>query len=196
MELIISHTVGYMLKVLKLGIDTSPFRMQFASIRHGNYFEFCERTNAQIPTMVEYSRGKIEVTNAIRKNDIDFAGLVKSGPAMQKLLHELIEKYGDLTDPDISDIIYHKVAEFEISIRMHASNCKLTDHSNHFIDVIEKLGDFKNLIQEEIEQLQLGRKFLNMIKHPKNQFDSWNEGVFEFEKANDILKKHHLTIIE
>lgn len=195
MILIISHTVGYMLKVLKLEIDTDPFRKQFASIRHGNYFEFCERTNAQIPSMVEYTKGKIEVTNTIRKDDIDFAGLLKSGPAMKKLLIELIEKYGSLTDPDISDSVYHKVAEFEISIRMHASNCELTNHNDDFIDVIEKLGDFKNLIQEEIEQLQLGRKFLNMIKHPKNQFDSWSEGICEFEKANYLLKKHHLTII-
>ena len=184
-----------MLKALKLGIDTGPFRREFASIRHGNYFEFCERTNAKIPTIAEYLKGKVEVTNTIKKDDIDFAGLLKSGPAMQKLLHELIKRYGYLTDPDISDSVYQKVAEYEISIRMHANNYKLTDHYDDFIDIIAKLGGFKNLAQEEIEQLQLGRKFLNMIKHPKNQFDSWNNGIIEFEKANDILKKHHLTII-
>lgn len=195
MELQISHTVGYMLKALKLGIDTSDFSGPFASIRHGDYFEFCKRTNAKIPTIVEYNNGVITVTNSIKSDDIDFAGLLKSGPAMNALLIELIDKYGDLSDSDITNDIYNKVAEYEISIRMHASNYHLTDNTDKFVDVIEKLGAFKKLLPIEIKQLQLGRRFLNMIKHPKGQFVSWDEGISEFEKAADIVKKHRLTII-
>jgi hypothetical protein len=195
MELVIAHTIGYMLKALKLGIDTSNFRQPFASIRHGNYAEFCEQVDAEISTLVEYSNGKIEVTNSLKPNDIHFAGLLKSGPAMKKLLLELTNNYGKLDDPDIPNSIYLKAAEFEISIRMHASNLKLINNKVNFIDVIAILASAKKISQNEIKQLQLGRRFINMIKHPKNQFKSWNEGIYEFRKANAILNKYSLTII-
>jgi len=194
MNLIINHTVGYMLKALKLGVDTSSFGKEFASIRHGNYYEFCNRTNANIPTLVEYQEGQISVTNSIKKNDIDFAGLLKSGPAMKKLLSELINQFGELIDSDISDETYLKVAEFEIAIRMHANNNQLIKNDDNLIDIISKISEFKGLNEEETKQLQLGRKFLNMIKHPKNQFKTWDEGIKEFDKAFKILEGYHIKV--
>ena len=60
-------TVGYMLKVLKSGVDTYKFRREFAAIRHGNYEEFIELVKGRIPFMVIYGQEE-------GKRLFDFAG--------------------------------------------------------------------------------------------------------------------------
>jgi hypothetical protein len=193
--LIIAKTVGYMLKAMKLKEDTSLFRREFASIRHGNYFEFTELIKGEIPTVVVYNKGEIQANSKIKKEEIDFVGLIKSGPSMIKFHEKCFAEFGKLVDKDIPDDIYEKIALFEISLRMHANNKNLINSHEDLIEVILKLSKSKNLTKNQVEKLQNGRRFLNMIKHPKNQFPSWNNGINAFNKAYSICQKHSLTVI-
>ena len=193
--LIIAKTVGYMLKAMKLKEDTSLFRKEFASIRHGNYLEFTELIKGEIPTVVVYNKGEIQVSNRLTREEIDFVGLIKSGPSLLEFHKKCLSQFGNLIDHDISDKIYEKVALFEISLRMHANNNNLINFQEDLIEVIFKLSKSKNLPNNLIEKLQNGRRFLNMIKHPKNQFSSWNEEITAFNEAYLICQKHSLTVI-
>lgn len=193
--LIIAKTVGYMLKAMKLKEDTSLFRKEFASIRHGNYLEFTELIKGEIPTVVVYNKGEIQISNRLTREEIDFVGLIKSGPSLLEFHKKCLSQFGNLIDHDISDKIYEKVALFEISLRMHANNNNLINFQEDLIEVIFKLSKSKNLPNNLIEKLQNGRRFLNMIKHPKNQFSSWNEGIPAFNEAYLICQKHSLTVI-
>ncbi len=193
--LIIAKTVGYMLKAMKLKEDTSLFRKEFASIRHGNYFEFTELIKGKIPTVVVYNKGVIQVNNKFTKEEIDFVGLIKSGPSLLKFHKKCLSEFGKLVDKDITDEVYEKVALFEISLRMHANNKNLINSQEDLIEVILKLSKSKNLPNSLVEKLQNGRRFLNMIKHPKNQFPSWNDGINAFNKAYSVCQKYSLTVI-
>jgi hypothetical protein len=61
--------------------------------------------------------------------------------------------------------------------------------------VINKLSKFKNLTENETNKLHQGRRFINMIKHFKNQFPSWNEGIDVMTVAYELIKEKKLTII-
>ena len=180
-------TVGYMLKVLKSGIDTSKFRQEFASIRHGNYEEFIKLVNGRFPFMIIYGQEE-------GKKLFDFAGLVAAGPSLVGFGNDCFRAYGGMSDNDVSGDTYQKVAYFEAAIRMHANNHDLLGDKENLVDVIDKLGKKMELSQTEIDTLQLGRKFLNMIKHYNNQFPSWEEGNKAFEKAFNILTKYRILI--
>jgi hypothetical protein len=193
--LIIAKTVGYMLKAMKLKEDTSLFHKEFASIRHGNYFEFTELIKGEIPTVVVYNKGEIQVNNRLTRDEIDFVGLIKSGPSLLKFNKKCLSQFGKLVDNDISDDIYEKVALFEISLRMHANNKNLINSQEDLIEVIFKLSKSKKLPNNLVVKLQNGRRFLNMIKHPKNQFPNWNDGIIAFNEAYLICQKHSLTVI-
>jgi type III secretion system FlhB-like substrate exporter len=193
--LIIAKTVGYMLKAMKLKKNTSLFHKEFASIRHGNYYAFTELIKGEIPTVVVYNNGEIHVNKKITKEEIDFVGLIKSGPSLIKFHEKCLSEFGKLVDKDIPDEIYEKVALFEISLRMHANNENLINSQEDLIEVIFKLSKSKNLPNNLIEKLQNGRRFLNMIKHPNNQFPSWNDGINAFNKAYSFCQKYSLTVI-
>ncbi|MFV8351800.1 hypothetical protein [Flavobacterium sp. XS2P14] len=190
----IGLTVGYMLKVIKSGKVIAKFKNEFAAIRHGNYFEFLNLVDGPIPFMVTYNSGIVTTDNTPRKDECDFGGLIKSGPSLFIFYNNCLSEYGKIHDTDISTDTYGKVVLFEISLRMHANNDKLLNEREDLINVINKLSTFKNLGQLDTETLHLGRKFLNMIKHNKNQFPTWIDGLKAFEHAYEILIKHQLTI--
>lgn len=179
--------VGYMLKVLKSGIDTSKYRQEFAAIRHGNYEEFIDLVKGRIPFMVIYGQEEGERL-------FDFAGLFVAGPSLAKFANQCFLEYGKIPDQDVSTEVYQNVAYFEAAIRMHANNRKLLGEKEDFIHVINKLGESMSLPQDEIDKLQQGRMFLNMIKHFKNQFPSWEEGNAAFEEAFAVINKHRILI--
>ena len=191
---ILEPTVSYMLKVIKSGKVITKFKNEFAAIRHGNYFEFLKMVNGPIPFMVTYNAGIVTTDNNPTKDDCDFVGLIKAEPSLVIFYNNCLSEYGKIHDPDISNETYGKVVLFEISLRMHANNDMLLNEREDLINVINKLSTFKNLGQLDTETLQLGRKFLNMIKHNKNQFPSWIDGIKAFEHAYEILIKHQLTI--
>lgn len=58
-RLIISVTVGYMLKVLKANERIKTFKDEFAAIRHGDYIEFINLVKGEIPFLVVYNEGVI-----------------------------------------------------------------------------------------------------------------------------------------
>ncbi len=193
--LVIEPTVGYMLKVMKSGKTLTKHAKEFASIRHGNYIEFLNLVKGPIPFMVVYKNGDITTESTPTKDDCDFAGLLKAGPSLKMFYKNCLSVYGQIVDTDISDEIYGKVVLFEISLRMHANNNALLNDREDLINVITKLSSFKSLNQADTDKLQLGRKFLNMIKHNKGQFSSWTEGITAFESAYQVLIDHQLTVI-
>ena len=193
--LIVQKTAAFMLKAMKLKLNTQKFHNEFASIRHGNYFDFINIIQAPIPTVVVYNSGNIKVNNIIEKGEIDFVGLIKSGPSLIDFFKKCLAEYGKLIDHDIPDEIYEKTVLFEIGLRMHANNHNLIIERELLTEVIKKVSEFKKLSEIETQKLDNGRRFLNMIKHNKNQFPDWQTGIFAFEEAYKIIEKYKLTII-
>jgi hypothetical protein len=193
--LIIEPTVGYMLKVLKSGMTITHFKNEFGHIRHGNYLDFLNLVQGPIPEMVTYNAGHVTNENTPRKTDCDFGLLLKAGPSLRIFYNNCIKVYGQIVDNDIPDEIYFKVVLFEIGLRMHANNDGLLSERENLIDVINKLCSNRNISQTDIDDLQDGRVFINMIKHFKNQFPSWLDGISAFKKAYEIIEKHEFTII-
>jgi hypothetical protein len=192
--LIIEPAVGYMLKVLKSGKKITHFKDEFGHIRHGNYFDFLNLVQGPIPPMTTYNNGIITNDNTPRKTDCDFALLLKSGPSLMIFFKSCTEVYGHILDNDVPDNIYRKAVLFEISLRMHANNDELLSEREQLIDVINKLSAHKNIQQTDIDHLHSGRVFINMIKHFKNHYPSWADGISAFNKAYEILEKYELTI--
>lgn len=192
--LLIGVAVGYMLKVLKSQKIISKFHKEFAAIRHGNYFDFINLIKEPIPEMVVYKNGQIEVNPILKKEDFDFELLLKAGPSLKKFITKCRREFGDFNDDEVHNKIYYDVALFEIGLRMHANNSKLLKEREKFVDVIDKLCSYKSISKEEVELLHKGRKFLNMIKHFNYQFKTWKDGIDAFNVANNIVKKHNLTV--
>lgn len=193
--LIIEFAVGYMLKVLKSGVKITEYKTEFAAIRHGNYFEFINLVKGELPFMVTYRAGDVYIDDQNNPDDIDFAGLMKAGNSLKMFYENCIEFYGKIIDPDISDKEYCKLASFEISLRMHANNYHLTDKNAEIQKVIDVVGRHFKLTAYEIELLHDGRRFLNMVKHFKKQFNTWDEGINALQLALTVLSNHKLTII-
>ena len=194
-QLIIQKTVAYMLKAMKLKLNTQNFHSEFASIRHGNYFEFINIIQAPIPSVVVYNAGNITVNNKIEKGEMDFVGLIKSGPSLIEFSIKCLAELGTLIDNDIPDEIYEKTVLFEIGLRMHAKNHELIIDKELLNNVIKKISKFKKMSDIETYKLDNGRRFLNMIKHNKNQFANWKTGIIAFEEAYKIVEKYKLTVL-
>ena len=193
-KLIIEHAVGYMLKVMKSGVPIKKYKDEFAAIRHGNYFDFINLVSGQIPTILVYREGEIIIDSKANKEDCDFLGLLKSGPSLLNFFTDCKLVYGVVNDSDISDEIFGKVVLFEISLRMNANNNLLINKREDLINVINRLCLLKNFSQTEIDIFHKGRSFLNMIKHKKNQFSSWSEGITMFNISNELLIENNLNI--
>ena len=56
-------------------------------------------------------------------------------------------------------------------------------------DLIQLITD------EEEDKLQKARVFTNMLKHFKNQYPSWEEGIKHFLEGFEVLEKHQILII-
>jgi hypothetical protein len=197
MTLTIEVAVGYMLKVLKSKQKIFEFKNEFNAIKHGDYKTFLSLIGGEIPLMVISNGITIRSEENNPNYDSDFEGLLKSGPSLLIFLKKCIMFYGNIEDPDITDSIYHKVVVFEIAIRMHANNYNLLDKTKRedLINVISTLSKFKNLTKEEEDKLQKARNFTNMIKHFKNQYPSWEEGIKHFLEGFEVLEKHRILIV-
>jgi hypothetical protein len=193
--LIIEIAVGYMLKVIRSGKEITNFKEEFAAIRHGDYFNFINLVNEPLPFMVTYKNGQVYADDKNNPDDIDFAGLLKAGNSLKLFYENCKDHYGEIIDNDIADSIYCKLAFFEISLRMHANNNHLITKGENLEEVIDKIVKHYNLTDKERQSLQVGRRFLNMVKHFKRQFPTWTEGVESFQDAVTILDNHKLTII-
>ena len=170
------------------------FDDQFKHIRHGNYFDFLNLVQGPIPEIISYKEGIVTTDNTPRKTDCDFELLIKSGPSLVIFYKHCKSVYGEIVDNDIPDEIYCKTVLFEIGLRMHANNLGLLNERERLINVINKLCAAKQIPQDDIDALQKGREFTNMIKHFKNQFPTWVSGILAFKKAFDVLEKYQFKI--
>jgi len=180
---------------MKAGLDLSSFKKEFSAIRHGDYHTFIRLIKGPVPTMVIYSKGEIRTNYDSNINDIDFAGLIKSGPSLLIFYQKCIKEFGELNDSEINDDIFEKLVLFEIGLRMHANNENLLRDNEHFVEVINKISLFKKIAQSDIDKLQRGRDFINMVKHRKMKFPTWSKGIEAFLKAYEIQNKYKLTVI-
>jgi hypothetical protein len=197
MTLMVEIAVGYMLKVLKNRKKITEYKNEFNAIKHGDYKTFLSLVGGKIPPMVIYNNGRIKYEENNPNYDFDFEGLIKSDPSLRIFHEKCFLIYGNFDDSDITDSTYHKVVVFEIALRMHANNNNLIDKTKRvdLIDIITILSKFKNLTQEEEDKLQKARVFTNMVKHFKNQYTSWEEGVGFFLEGFDVLEKNRILII-
>jgi hypothetical protein len=197
MMLTIEVAVGYMLKVLKTNKKITEFKDEFNAIKHGDYKTFLSLIGGEIPQMVISNGITIKSEENNPNYDCDFEGLLKSGPSLLIFLKKCFLIYGNINDSDIPDSIYHKVVVFEISIRMHANNHNLLDKSSRIelIHVIKILSNHLHLTLEEEGKLQNARVFNNMVKHFKNQYSSWEEGIKVFLNGFEVLESHQIKVI-
>lgn len=193
--LVIEVVIGYMLKVWKSQKEIIKYKSEFNAIRHGDYFEFINLIKEPFEPFVSYKNGVISLETESNKEDCDFEGLMKSGNSMLKFYKGCLQEYGLIKDDDISDNIYYEVALFEISIRMHAKNNNLITEREDLITILPKLCKHNNISESEIILIDKGRIFLNMIKHYKSQYPTWDDGIENFKLANQILIKYEITVI-
>jgi hypothetical protein len=191
---IIEVVIGYMLKVWKSKKEIIKYKSEFNAIRHGNYFEFLNLIKEPINPFISYKNGVVSVETESNKEDYDFTGLLKSSNSMLFFYKICIQEYGDIKDNDIDESLFYDAALFEISIRMHAKNYNLVTKGEDLITIIPKLGKHNNIPDSDIILIDKGRVFLNMIKHFKNQFPTWEEGIRNFRIANQTLIKYEITI--
>ena len=195
--LIIEYTVGFMLKVLKNGFDTTPFKNEFNAIRHGDYATFIKIIGEETPFMVIYSKGQIRTEENNSNYEFDFEGLFKSGPSLKIFLFACQSHYGKIIDDDLNDNIFQRCAVFEIAIRMHANNANLfcKTERTKLEKVIDLLCAHKGIEKNESDLLHEGRKFINKIKHQKNESCNWKIEVTNFENAFKVLEKWGILIV-
>jgi hypothetical protein len=191
MQLLVEIVVGYMYKVQKNKLDTSLFRNEFASIRHGNYFQFFNQIQKEIDFIVTYENGQIKTDTKVQKNEITFVALNKVGECLKDFHQRIFSHYGELKDNDLSDDDFQRAAYFELSIRMHSNKKKLPSEEIDFVDVIKNL----ELTQHEKDILHQGRKFINYIKRPEKMKGQWNNELNYFNQAFELMKTKRLIII-
>ena len=191
---IIGIVLGYVLKIMKARKNETKFSKEFASIRHGNYPKFIKLVNGDIPEMVLYNRGEIEVNPKPKIENIDFVGLIMAGPSMKDFYEKCVSEYGVFVDNEISNELYYQIGLFEITIRIHANNHKKIEENHTFEQIINDLGKSLLLSVDEITTLQKGRKLLNAIKHGIKKNYSWPEGITDFKQAQSVMTERQLVL--
>jgi len=191
---IIGIVLGYVLKIMKARKKETKFNREFASIRHGNYPKFINLVNGNIPEMVLYNRGEIEVNPKPKTENIDFVGLFMAGPSMKDFYEKCVSEYGVFIDNEISNELYYQIGLFEITIRIHANNHKKIEENHTFERIINDLGQSLSLSADEINTLQKGRKLLNVIKHGMKKNYSWSEGITDFKKAQNVMNERQIVL--
>jgi len=202
-ETIIAFTIGYMLKVLKNQRDISEVKFEFNSIKHGNYNEFIQLIDAELPLLViggdiepvVIGEGHRSEEIIFLRNECDMIQLIASANAMKTFLEKCYLKYGNIIDADIEEITYRKLAIFEIRIRVHASNHKLIVEGDTLEKIIDKLCEKLDLNQSIQKDLHDGRRYLNKVKHIGKEDSSWDEKLPIFLKAYDHLTSKRIRLL-
>jgi len=194
MRLIAQVVIGYMYKVLKNNIDTSKFKEEFASIRHGDYSNFLNLIGDEIDYVASSINGVINTDTKIREDDVDFGRLFKSGESLKSFYKLCLKEYGKILDSDIPDNIFEQLGLFELSLRMHRNNNLPRKGRITLETVINELKEIKKLSNEETEILHKGRKFLNNVKRPNKMKVDWKDGIKEFTSAYTLIQSKKLTI--
>ncbi|MBL7937660.1 MAG: hypothetical protein JNM51_17785 [Bacteroidia bacterium] len=190
--------VGYMLKLMKSGKDTSKFKIQFDHIRHSNYDAFIKEVGVGIPSdIIVYAPQEMLDQDLTHKTYGHFLGMLIASPALQLFYTECYAEFGVITDSDIPDEIFERAAFFESLIRMYADLSKITDDRDDLNNIIEAFCLEKQITYEDKLIIQGGRIFINEIKHInkkkyKKKFKTWDDGIIALNMAYDVLEKHDI----
>jgi hypothetical protein len=201
----ICTVIGYTLKIKKNIKITPLFNEQFNAAKHGDYDCFFDLMKVpQTEFIVQWKDGNIKTDNFYQQSgDCDIAMLHKIEPATINFGKKCFGFYGDIRDPDISDLIFRKCAAFEIALRVQRNkelqNRKLPYSKTTLTKIIDDLCTYNSIPDIERDLLHRGRDFVNMIKgHERKKgvpyFSSWEIGVAAFETAWGICDKYKLKI--
>jgi hypothetical protein len=190
MKLLIEVVVGYMYKVQKNQLDTSKYKEEFAAIRHGNYLQFFNLIGKPVDFIVTYDNGRVSNSVIVEENEATFIALNKVGESLKDFLKRTRREFGEIHDNDFSDEVFEKAALFELSLRMHSNNKRLTSEEIRFIDIINRL----NISDTEKNVFHEGRRFINYIKRPEKLKYSWSEGVEKLSIAYNLMQDKKMTI--
>jgi hypothetical protein len=193
LDLYYPHVVGYMLKIMrKKSLSNEKiefFREEFYSIKHGDYESFLDKfKNISIPLFIiaDENSGIRTLSREILAED-NMPNLIKNLAASSALeyFHEECKKiYGDYTDTEISDEIWHKIALFEISLRLHNFDYSKENTLEKVIDKLDISDNHKRILHE-------GRKFRNCV-HGKEIKEN---DIENFLTAFDLLVSLNLKFI-
>ena len=188
-----------MMLLLKNGIKTEGLiGKAFAKLRHGDYDDFLKIVN-EVPSenLVLWNNGKIKMGNEVSQEsgDCDFAALLVSGPAIQKFGYKIKSIFKIKKDPDLIFDVFKKAAFLEIAISMHHSNLKGIYTKDSLEDKIRDLSIKRELTEEEIRILHLGRNAVNKIKRPETRGNiKILDAPSMIDKAIEVLKKYDLVV--
>jgi hypothetical protein len=195
-KLIYDVVVGYMLKVIKAAIKITKFKKEFNAIKHGDYVCFINLIGVGIPKDIAvYKEGKIIPSEKqMETKNADFLLLLLSSISLVEFYKKCYAEYGEIEDLEMTNIDFERLANFEMTLRMFYNNIFINEKRIDLIDVINTLLTEKEIPKNEIEVVQKGRDFLNMIKGHKAKFNSIEEGLIAFSNSLNVLNKYEITI--
>lgn len=191
-------TIGYMLKIMKNGLDYSLFKKEFDHIRHGNYDAFIEEVKiAKTSILTLYAPEELIDEELSHKNFGHWMGMFLAIPSIVNFHLRCKNHFGIVSDGNFPDTVFIEVAFFEIVIRMHADLVKIIEDRSDLDKIIDSFFNHLQASEEEIKTMHLGRSFLNDIKHTnkknyKRKFNSWEDGYDCFREALKIVEKYDL----
>jgi uncharacterized protein YktA (UPF0223 family) len=198
-KLIYDKVVGYMLKIIKSGIKINKFKNKFNAIKHGDYVCFIELLKVGIPQDIivnKIGEGIIPTEKQLEQKNVDFLFLLLASKSLLEFYKECYLEYGEITDKDLSDKDFENLANFEMVLRMFYNNTFEYNGRIVLNDVIEKYMNYKEISKSEIEKVQIGRTFLNMVKGHKANFENYNQGLIAFNESLKILEKYKIKIFQ
>lgn len=188
--------VGYMLKVIKSGAIINKFKDEFNAIKHGDYKCFISLVGAEIPNDVVVCRdGKIIPTNEqMQQKNVDFLFLILASPSLKKFYTKCYNQFGEIKDSELTNTDFQNLANFEMILRLFFNNSFDSDSRIELHKIIDIVLNDKGASKDEIEVIQEGRFFLNMIKGHKAKFPSIHVGLNSFNKSLAVLEKYEIVL--
>ena len=196
-KLIYDFVVGYMLKVIKSGIAITKYKNEFNAVKHGDYVCFIELLNVGYPNDITVSKdGEIIASERqIEMKNADFLFLLLASTALKEFYKKCYAEFGEINDADLSDTDFENLANFEMVLRMFANNQFVIENRITLVEVINLVCHDLSIPDHEINLIQKGREFLNMVKGHKANFSSYTEGLIAFSKSLEVLKKYEIVVI-
>lgn len=195
-KLIYDVVVGYMLIVIKSGVEITNFQKEFDAIKHGDYVCFINLIGSGIPKDIVVSKDGeiIPSEKQIEAKNVDFLFLLLSSISLKKFYTKCYKEFGEINDSELTNKDFENLANFEMVLRMFFNNVSINEGRIKLVDVIDILLNGMKIPNEKIKIVHKGREFLNMVKGHKAKFSSIEEGLIAFSKALDILKKHEIVL--
>ena len=195
-KLIFDVVVGYMLKVIKSGAEITKFKEEFVAIKHGDYINFISLLGVEVPkNIVVFKEGEIIPSEKqIEIKNADFILLLLASNSLRSFYSKCHKEFGEINDSELLNEDFEKLANFEIVLRMFFNNVFITKKRATLMSVIIHVLRDKGVSEEEIQIVQKGREFLNMVKGHKAKFSSIEEGLIAFRNAFDVLEKYQITL--